>query len=46
MTHLEVLKLEPEWPEGAEAEIEAYLEETHGQGCCPAENLQEAWEAV
>ena len=72
MAHLEVLKLEPEWPEGAdplatgqpvylglpgsfkpdpdqqgtEAEIEAYLEETHGQGCCPAENLQEAWEAV
>ena len=28
--------------QGTEAEIEAYLEETHGQGCCPAENLQEA----
>ena len=33
-------------PQGTEAEIEAYLEETHGQGCSPAENLQEAHEGV
>ena len=32
--------------QGTEAEIEAYLEETHGQGCSPAENLQEAREGI
>ena len=33
-------------PQGTEEEIQAFLEETHRQGCCPAENLQEAREAI
>ncbi len=32
--------------QGTEAEIQAYLEETHGQGCSPAENLREAREGI
>ena len=32
--------------QGTEAEIEAYLGETHGQGYCPAELLQEAREGI
>ena len=32
--------------QGTEAEVETYLEETHGQGSCPAELLQEAREGI
>ena len=32
--------------QGTEDEIQAFLEKNHQQGCCPAENLQEAWEGV
>ena len=33
-------------PQGTVEEIQAYLEETHGQGCSPAENLREAREGI
>ena len=33
-------------PQGTVEEIQAFLEESHRQGCCPAENLQEAWEEI
>ena len=33
-------------PQGTEEDIQAFLEETHRLGCCPAENLQEAREGI
>ena len=33
-------------PQGTVEEIQAFLEQSHRQGCCTAENLQEAWEEI